>query len=377
MTDSHDLIIVRQTFTPFGGAERFVGRALDSLGEQGVRVAVLARRWRGDVSYPVIECRPFAIGRTWRDAGFARAACKRLADYPGSLVQSHERIPCCDLYRAGDGVHREWLRQRARVRGKGDWLSRLSSYHRYVLAAEQRMLASPRLKKVICNSRMVADELRHWYRLPDARLTVIHSGVDSDAFHPGRMAAPRAATRQRLGVGDGELMLLFVGSGYERKGLDMLLRALRHLPANVSLVVVGRDSHPRRWRHWARRLGVASRVRFVGPQRDVLPCYAAADVFVLPTLYDPFPNVVLEAMACGLAVITSTKSGARDIIRDGGNGYLVDALDTQALRERIAALDDADHRRRIGQAARDTVAPMTLGRMAESYRRLYTELLER
>ena len=377
MTDTPDLIIVRQTFTPFGGAERFVARALDSLSAQGTRVAVLARRWRGEVAYPVIECRPFSLGRTWRDAGFARAACRLLEAYPDSLVQSHERIACCDLYRAGDGVHREWLRQRARLRGRGDWLARVTPYHRYVLAAERRMLASPRLKRVICNSRMVADELREWYRVPDERLTVIHSGVDTEVFHPERVAGQRDALRERLGFRDEEPMLLFVGSGYERKGLDSLLRALRRVPANMRLVVVGRDSQQRRWQRWAQRLGIASRVHFAGPRDDVTPWYAAADVFVLPTLYDPFPNVVLEAMACGLAVITSTKSGARDIIRQGENGYLCDALDIPVLRAHIETLGDAACRRRIGRAARETVAPMTLSRMAESYRQLYTELLER
>ncbi len=377
MTDAPDLIIVRQTFTPFGGAERFVGRALDSLSGQGARVAVLARRWHGEAAYPVIECRPFSVGRTWRDAGFARAACRLLEAYPDSLVQSHERIPCCDLYRAGDGVHREWLRQRARLRGRGDWLARLAPYHRYVLAAERRMLASPRLKRVICNSHMVADELREWYSVPDERLVVIHSGVDTEVFHPERAAGLRDAMRERLGFADADLMLLFVGSGYERKGLDSLLRAMRRLPANVRLVVVGRDSRQRRWRRWAHALGIASRVHFAGPRGDVLPWYAAADVFTLPTLYDPFPNVVLEAMASGLPVVTSTKSGARDIIRHGENGFLCDALDIPALRESIETLGDARRREAVGRAARATVAPMTLSRMAETYRRLYTELLER
>ncbi len=378
MTDQPDLILVRQTFTPFGGAERFVARAIDSLREQGVGVAVLARRWRGQVPYPVIECNPFSVGRLWRDAGFARAACQRLQDFPRSLVQSHERIPCCDIYRAGDGVHREWLRQRARLRGRSDWPTPFSPYHRYQLAAERRLFHGSRLKRVICNSRMVADELRHWYRLPEERLSVIHSGVDTEHFHPARCAERRDALRDRLGVADHETLLLFVGSGYERKGLEALLRALRGLPRTTRLAVVGRDSHERRWRRWARRLGVTrrGRVLFAGPQDDVLPWYAAADVLALPTLYDPFPNVILEAMACGLPVITSTKSGARDILRDGENGYLRDALDQAGIRDAIEALSEPARRERIGRAARATVEPMTLTRMAEAYRALYAELLQ-
>src|SRR5262245_32632618 len=108
------IAIVRQRYNPFGGAERFVERALAALGGPGTQVTVVAREWAGDARGAVLTVDPFHIGRLWRDWGFARAVCARLASERFDLVQSHERLACCDVYRAGDGVHRQWLENRAR-----------------------------------------------------------------------------------------------------------------------------------------------------------------------------------------------------------------------------------------------------------------------
>ncbi|TMG75448.1 MAG: hypothetical protein E6H75_10225 [Betaproteobacteria bacterium] len=154
------LALVRQRYSAYGGAERFIERALGALGGQGVAVTVLAREWIGDPG-GLVRCDPFYVGRLWRDWGFARAVCREIARRPFDLVQSHERIDCCDIYRAGDGVHAQWLENRRAALGP---LRRfglaLNPYHRYVLAAERRVFASPRLRAVICNSRMVRDEIR-------------------------------------------------------------------------------------------------------------------------------------------------------------------------------------------------------------------------
>ena len=103
--------LVRQRYSAHGGAERFIERARGALSEQGVAVTVLAREWTGDPG-TVVRCDPFHVGRVWRDWSFARAVCREVARRPFDLVQSHERIACCDIYRAGDGVHAQWLHSR-------------------------------------------------------------------------------------------------------------------------------------------------------------------------------------------------------------------------------------------------------------------------
>ncbi len=140
------IAIVRQRYNPYGGAERFAARALNALAARGVGAAVVTRDWAGAEALRRVRSDPrvpFHVGRLWRDWGFARAACARLARERFDLVQSHERISCCDIYRAGDGVHREWLDRRAQAGGAWTRFAQaISPYHRYVLAAERRMFAS-------------------------------------------------------------------------------------------------------------------------------------------------------------------------------------------------------------------------------------------
>src|SRR5262249_37144574 len=132
------LALVRQRYNAYGGAERVIESAVDALHEQGVSVALLAREWVGDPGR-VVRCDPFHIGRVWRDWSFARAVCTELGRRSFDLVQSHERIACCDVYRAGDGVHAQWLANRSAALGPAARLGiALNPYHRYVLAAERR-----------------------------------------------------------------------------------------------------------------------------------------------------------------------------------------------------------------------------------------------
>jgi UDP-glucose:(heptosyl)LPS alpha-1,3-glucosyltransferase len=366
---------VRQRYAQDGGAERFVSRALDALRSRDVSLTLVTREWRGGEGFDVITCNPFYLGRTWRDWSFARAVCRELEKRSFDLVQSHERIACCDIYRAGDGVHREWLRQRARTLG---WAGRLglalNPYHAYVKAAERALFTSPRLKAVICNSRMVRDEIGRYFRLPDDKLPVIYSGVDTSVYHPD-LKRHRAEIRARYAIPESATLFLFVGSGFERKGLAALLQAMAGLPENAFLLVVGRDKHAHRFQRSARALGLSRRVVFAGAQADAGPYYGAADALVLPTLYDPFPNVALEAMASGLPVVTSLKCGAAELIENGNNGFVADALDIEGQAAGLRALLDPATRRRMGEAALQTVQPLTLAAMSDKLERLYRGLM--
>jgi UDP-glucose:(heptosyl)LPS alpha-1,3-glucosyltransferase len=158
------LAVIRQRYTAFGGAERFIERALSALSAEGsVALTLIAREWNGEDggTARLRRCNPFYLGRTWRDWSFHRAACEIASSGEFDLVQSHERIACCDIYRAGDGVHAQWLANRSRVLGPLRRLAQaVSPWHRYTLAAERGLFASPRLKAVVCNSNMIAAELR-------------------------------------------------------------------------------------------------------------------------------------------------------------------------------------------------------------------------
>jgi len=155
------IAIIRQRYNPYGGAERFVSRALAALSQQrAVTLHLIARKWEPIDGIQFHACNPFYLGRLTRDLGFALSACNIAQKLDVDLVQSHERLCCCDIYRAGDGVHREWLRQRSRrLNGLTRWLLQTNPYHLYIKFAERKMFESRRLRAVICNSEMVKSEI--------------------------------------------------------------------------------------------------------------------------------------------------------------------------------------------------------------------------
>ena len=368
-----DIALVRQRYNPFGGAERFIERALGALGGEGVHVTIFARSWKPVVGVDFVRCDPFHLGRTWRDAGFEAEVCRRLAQRRFDLVQSHERIACCDLYRAGDGVHRQWLENRDRARGGlRRAFTGLSPYHARVLRAERRMFASPRLRAVVCNSRMVAAEVRRWFGLPEERLHVVHNGVDLERFNPVLREAG-GALRAELGVADSDSLLAMVGSGFERKGVPQLLQAMQSLGRrDLHLAVVGADRRLAAFKADAASRGLGGRVHFTGGVEDVRPWYGAADCFVLPTLYDPFPNAALEALACGLPIVTSTACGAAELVTEGANGHVCDALDVASLSRLLdRGRGDWELMRGAARAAVSGLSPASMAaRLAEVYRGL-------
>ena len=372
------IAIIRQSYRPDGGAERFIARALEALSAEGVELTVIARDWSGEGAFRTLRCNPPYRGRVARERNFARAVCQLVGDDSFDLVQSHERVPCGDIYRAGDGVHLEWLRQRSRIQGPiRNWLQIRSGFHRYILGAERVLFENPDLRAVICNSKMVRDEILANFAISPRRIHVIYNGVDLARFHPDCREG-RAEMRRQLGVEETEPVFLYVGSGFQRKGLAAAIESLAAAKPGLRprLWVIGKDKHQARYERLAARLGVAPRVRFLGVQADVRPFYGAADAFLFPTLYDPFPNVVLEAMACGLPVITSHKCGGAEYVRDGENGFVADALDVKTLTSAIEALCDPAVAADMGRAARESVQTLDIKAMAQRLIDLYRALLE-
>lgn len=377
------LAIVRQRYNPFGGAERFVERALSALVSQGAQVTLIARDWEGgaDTGFEKIICRtPFHAlfsGRTGRDRAFARCVQATIAERDFDLVQTHERIPGCSVFRAGDGVHAAWLARRAPFLAPfARYAQQISPYHRHVLAAERAMFAHHALRAVICNSQMVAAEVEEFYGLERNKLHVIYNGVDTEDYHPRLAEIHRQVTRHRLGIAENAPLLLYVGSGYERKGVPQLLQAFSTLKRNdAQLIIIGADRKLAATKAAATRLGLAERTHFLGPVKDVKPYYAAADGFVLPTIYDPCPNAALEAMACGLPMVTSEGCGAKEWIEEGANGWVVDLSKTAALSMALENLCTGAGDSAMRARARGAVEHLDLRHMSERLLALYRALL--
>ncbi|OZG74914.1 glycosyl transferase family 1 [Hahella sp. CCB-MM4] len=369
------LALIRQRYRPDGGAERFISRALERLGSQELEVTVITRKWQDQKgNFKVLTCNPTKWGRISRERGFARQVCQLLEQHHFDLVQSHERLSCCDIYRAGDGVHKVWLEQRKRILSPLQRkLLDLSPYHRYVCQAEKSMFESHRLKAVICNSHMVKEEILANFRLEPEKISVIYNGIDTEVFTPALRDQFRQKRREEMEFNDQEIVAIFVGSGFERKGLESAIRALSACEKPVRLIVVGTDKHLNHYQQLAVQLGVT--VHWAGVQKDVRPYYAAADFLLLPTLYDPFPNVIFEAMACALPVITSKKCGGAELIKEGINGYTSDSLDITSIANAISELDHPERCLTMGDSARQTVEAYSLDQMGEQLTALYAHLL--
>ncbi len=370
------LALIRQRYNPFGGAERFIERAIAALERGGAEVTMITRAWDAVATRRAILVDPPHVGRLWRDVSFSNGVCEALKREHFDLVQSHERIAGCDIYRAGDGVHRQWLENRS---ASASWPARLgmwlSPYHRYICAAERSMFENASLRAVICNSEMVAAEIRRHFEIAAEKIHVIYNGVDLDYFHPAKRDAMRTAARSEFRCESGDTVFSFVGSGFARKGLGLLIDAMALTGRkDFRLVVAGRDRAASQFEARAARAGLSGRVIFAGGLEDVRPVYAASDCFILPTRYDPFPNAALEALAMGIPAIVSSRCGAAEIVDRGRNGWVCspeEAVPLAALMVEAAGTSG----NAMGMEARRTAEGYGIERMAERMIALYAMLI--
>jgi UDP-glucose:(heptosyl)LPS alpha-1,3-glucosyltransferase len=370
------LLFVRQRYTPYGGGELILDRIMTAMIARGTRVMLLGRAWTGRKDIEFIRCDPPRFPRFARDRRFAAAACRLLADRNETLVQSHERLPCCDVFRAGDGAHAAYLDHRARGLGR---IARaalfLQPFHRATLSLERTMFASPRLKAVLANSVMVADEIVRYFAFPRERIHIVPNGIDLDRFSPRARDRHRAELRRSLGTDPGRPVVLFVGSGFNRKGLDTAIKALARTGHDAEFWVIGSDRRPSAYSAQAERAGISpARFRLLGPILDPLPHIAAADMLLLPSTYDPFPSTVLEALACGLPVVTSTSCGARDAAARLDRRLVRDAADVDGFADAIRlALDLASRPATIG-AAHAIAMEYSIDRMEQRMLAVYARI---
>jgi UDP-glucose:(heptosyl)LPS alpha-1,3-glucosyltransferase len=227
-----------------------------------------------------------------------------------------------------------------------------------------------RTRRLVAVSSGVAAELKRFYPAMAGSIDVVPNGVDRDAFRP--QESIRRRMRRDLGLADGDLMALFVGGEWPRKGLRFAIDAIGRLP-DWRLIVLGAgdDAH---YRELARRAGADGRIDFLGLRPDAVSFYAAADAFLLPTAYEVFPLVVLEAAAAGLPLLVTRVNGVEDILVHGDNGWFIEP-EGAMIAARLAELQRNEAlRRKMGAAARAATTAYTWERSVEAYVQLYDEL---
>jgi len=303
---------VRRGYSTSGGAETYLKRLAAGVVSAGHEAQLFTTD-----EWPEAEWRFGSLTRLRRQTpmGFADELEEIRPRADCDVLMSLERVWSCDVYRAGDGVHRAWLTRRAAIAGP---LRRaadaLSPKHLATLRLEQSLFGRGAAARVIANSQMVKAEIAHLYGYSADRIDVVPNGVPGEQFR----ASPeqRAQSRAALRIGTDEIAVLFVGSGWERKGLRFAIQAVEAARDNrLRLLVVGKGTEAR-YR--------SSAAHFLGERQDMAGVYAAADIFLLPTIYDPFSNATLEAIAAGLPVITTRANGCAEIVAEGEHGSIVE-----------------------------------------------------
>lgn len=315
------IALIREKVNRYGGAEKNVWFLAKGLLDKGHNVHIFAAAWDNEIPGVVYHRIVYFKKIPFLKPLFFALKCgEMVAQEKFDIVQSFDRTFCQDVYRAGDGCHIEWMRRLGRERGLfGKILIWLNPKNIVQLSLEKKLLGDPRLKRVITNSEMVKKEIMRNYGLPAEKITVIYNGVETvhEPFPPDQ----KRELRKKYGFSEDDYLILFIGSNFERKGLKYLIESIKAIP-KAQVIVVGRGDQ-RAYNQIALNHGVSGRIRFFGAQKNVDDFYRMSDIFVLPTLYDPFSNVTLEAMSYGLPVITTPDNGAAEIIEEGKAGFVV------------------------------------------------------
>jgi UDP-glucose:(heptosyl)LPS alpha-1,3-glucosyltransferase len=308
-----------------GGTERDLYRTAEGLRDLGHEVHLFCCEFgiappkdvtRHDL--PVL-----GIGRTARLVSLAYFGPKMISRSGCDVVVSFGRMLQQDVLRCGGGSHLGFLRRMEQLGGaRRRFWQEVSCYHRALLAIERREFSPGHFKKILAVSAEVKRDLMENYSVPSQRIVVLYNGVDAERFHPSQRQSLGPRIRGQFGIPLDAPLVLFVGSGFQRKGLDRLL-PLWNSPKlkDAYLLVVGEDSRLQRYKTWAKRAG-KGRIIFAGLQEDIENYYAAADIVALPSVQEAFGNVVLEALASGLPVLVSAAAGAAEVL----TGALADGV---------------------------------------------------
>jgi UDP-glucose:(heptosyl)LPS alpha-1,3-glucosyltransferase len=337
-----------------GGLEKYAARIVDGFKARGEKVTVLE---------PAKSRLPAFVRLEIND----RKARKWVEANRPDIVLGLDRTRHQTHYRAGNGVHAAYLDSRRLSEGKLKWLlSRINPQHLKILDIEKCAFENPNLRKLFTNSHMVRKEILSYYKTDPSKIEVIHNGVEWAEMRDDFEKWEEKKRENNLGVDPSRFHLLFVGHGFRRKGLHVLLDALEKWSfRDYTLSVVGYDKHLSSYRS-------TPHVRFFGPRRDVRLFYQLADCVAIPSFYDPFANVTLEALSMGLFVISSKSNGGSEILSEPCGSLIENLTDPDSI---IEALDRAvsfrktrDSALRIRELAKPYEASIQVGKLIDACR---------
>ncbi len=368
---------VRKKYTFHGGSEAFTTLLINKLLEKGYKIFIYAIKWDAKgASNPNLIFKKIPVlnmGSLLRDLTFVISSFFLLKKEKHlDLIQTHDKTLFQDIYRAGDGCHLTWLKIRWKY---GNFLAKLAilfnPWHWLILWIERTIFLKKRYKKIIAISQMVKNNILENYQINPDDITVVYNGVDLERFNPENKAKYRYIIRKTYNISENDFVILFVGSGFKRKGLQYLIESLNHIHTPMTLLVAGKGKLE------TKNQNTVHKIIFCGAQREIEKYYAAADIFVFPTLYEPFGNVHLEAIASGLPVITTKNSGAAEIIKEGINGFILSSPENiSELSDFILKLTNNDLRKKMSDNARKLAEKFDLDSFTTNMINIYDEIIK-
>ncbi len=343
------IALLKGSFRSSGGLEKYCLRISQALRDQGHTVDILSTAsipQQGVLSICSL-LKPSFFHLLWFDY-----QCRRyLKKHSYDIVFGFDRhfVPLTH-YRAGNGCHKAYLARR--LRRSSFWKKLLllcNPLHLITLLSEKCTFEKTPPRYIICNSHLVRREILQYYpRVLQERLVVVHNGVEWAEF---------ASHFEERDLDSSKPRILFIGHEWGRKGLDRVLHALSYLKdVPFCFTAIGKERHVKRFSSMVSLLNLQDCVTLIPKSTNAMPYLQSCNIVVIPSLYDPFANVTIEALAMGLFVVTTTANGGAEIIQDGVNGIVVDeGCSVEELSGAIRKSFDIIKNNEIAQKIRESV----------------------
>jgi UDP-glucose:(heptosyl)LPS alpha-1,3-glucosyltransferase len=356
-----------------GGGERFVFELTERLANvPGYEIHVFSNKWRSESDHITFHKIPIITFPKWLTSiSFAYLANRKIAKMDFDLIHSHDRVFKSNVVTLHSIPHRTWVRD---IRKK----KRPSLFDHGTFWTEKKMYTCSGCQMFLPVSNLVKIKVLEAFQIDERKIRVIHPGVDMERFQSVN-PNDRKEIRQAFGISESDFLILFVGMNFEVKGLDSLLSGIALLKSaydnnQVKVLVVGKGN-TKKYKALAQKLGIGEQLIFSGVRNDIEKIYPAGDILVMLSKFDTFGMVVTEAMAASLPVIISDNVGAKDLVIQGENGFVVDREDIEMISSKINFMLNKEKRLEMGKKAHHTALNNTWEKMTFKVLNVYEALL--
>lgn len=351
------ITLLKSRFFSLGGAEKQTRLLADAFAKRGCTLTILTTE-TGNTPYNLVVHplqKRTSFGKVREFDRFCKNYCLNHID---PIIFGFDRNSYQTHLRAGSGVHRAYLHHRKQIESRGKQLRHLlNPLHRLILHIEKTGFENPALQKLFVNSHLVKNEILTYYNVPEEKIVVIHNGVEWSSQFELNNRGPES-----------QFQFLFIGNNFERKGLEGLLKGLARLKMReFALSVVGTDKKETDYKKLAKELGLEKQVSFHGVQQQISPFLQKADCLVIPSLYDPFANVTVEALAMGLFVVSSKTNGGSEVLKPFSGCVIEELFNEEAMESALTTALRHPKTKESAEEIRASIAHLTISKQLDRY----------